>query len=74
MTLLTIRHNLGFDDVSLYFSKEFLRFRKEDLVNLYSLMRFPEVVRLHDGNLTMNYFNVILPDNFIHYYMNKIVL
>jgi hypothetical protein len=26
------------------------------------------------GNLTMNYFNVILPDNFIHYYMNKIVL
>ena len=26
------------------------------------------------GNLTMNYFNIILPDNFIHYYMNKIVL
>jgi len=42
-----IRHNLGFDDVSLYFSKKFLRFRRDDLnINLYGLMRFPDVVSL----------------------------
>jgi hypothetical protein len=26
------------------------------------------------GNLTMNYFNVILPDNFIYHYLNRIVI
>ena len=46
-----IRHNLGFDDVSLYFSKEFLRFCKEDLVNLYDLMRFPQVVSLENQSV-----------------------
>ena len=39
-----LRHNLVWDDITLYFSKEFLRFRKEDLMNLFTLMRFPDVV------------------------------
>jgi len=46
-----IRHNLGFDDVSLYFSKEFLRFCTEDLINLYGLMRFPDVVSFENQSV-----------------------
>ena len=41
----------GFDDITLYFSKDFLRFRKEDLIHLYSLMRFPDTVRLENQSV-----------------------
>ena len=46
-----IRYNLGIDDVYLYFSKEFLRFRKEDLINLNGLMRFLQVISLENQSV-----------------------
>jgi hypothetical protein len=41
-----IRHCMRLDDVTFYFAKEFLRFRREDLVGLYQLLRFPDRVIL----------------------------
>ena len=35
----------------LFFSKEFFRFLKEDLIHLYSLMRFPGTVRLENQSV-----------------------
>ena len=41
----------GFNDITLYFSKEFLRFRKEYLIHLYILMQFPDTVHLKNQSV-----------------------
>jgi hypothetical protein len=46
-----IRHCLALSDISFYFSKEFLRFRRENLDELYEFMRFPNRVVLENKSV-----------------------
>jgi hypothetical protein len=46
-----IRHCLVLSDITHYFSKEFLRFRRENLEELYVFMRFPHKVILENKSV-----------------------
>jgi hypothetical protein len=43
-----VRMIVSLENMTYMFSKEFLRFRKEDITNLYLLLRFPDKVRLEN--------------------------
>ena len=43
-----VRMNISLENMTFMFSKEFLRFRKEDITDLYLLLRFPDKVRLEN--------------------------
>ena len=43
-----VRMIVSLENMTYMFSKEFLRFRKEDIHNLYLLLRFPDKVRLEN--------------------------
>ena len=43
-----VRTNISLQNMTYMFSKEFLRFRKEDISDLYLLLQFPDKVRLEN--------------------------
>ena len=43
-----VRMIVSLENMTYMFSKDFLRFRKEDITNLYLLLRFPDKVRLEN--------------------------
>ena len=43
-----MRTNISLQNMTYIFSKEFLRFRKEDMSDLYLLLQFPDKIRLEN--------------------------